>query len=598
MSFHIESIPNRANKPAILLREAWREGARIRKRTIANLSRFPPAFVDGFRIILRGGVAVEDLSDLLHVERSWAHGHVAAVLGTCRRLGLERILHRKPSRQRDLALAAVVARVLAPDSKLATARRLSPDTADSSLGTVLGLGPVSGNEMLALLDWLRARQQWIETSLANRHLQDATLILYDVSSSYLEGRRCPLAAFGYNRDGKRGKQQIVFGLLCAADGCPLAVEVFAGNTADPTTVGPQVTRIRQRFGIVRIALVGDRGMLTTARLREDLKPAGLDWISALTSQSVRTLLKRPNPSPGQDPDSVQAPLRPGELVPDQVAEIRSPDFPDERLLVCLNPRLRAERARKREALLQATEGILEGIAAQVRRGREPLRGRDAINRRLGRELNRKKVAKHFEVTVSDGELSWSRKPERIAAEAQLDGIYIVRTSLSEQALGAEATVAAYKSLAGVERAFRTSKDHLRIRPLHVYSEDHVRGHVFLCLLAYYVEWHMRRRLAPLLFQDDDPAAANAQRNTPVEPAEVSERARRKAATKRTPEGFPAHSFPTLLGDLASLVLNQARLPTQAQTAIAIATKPTPLQRRAFDLLGIDPTRNVSITVTG
>ena len=259
MSFHIESIPNRANKPAILLREAWREGSRIRKRTIANLSRFPPAFVDGFRIILRGGVAVEDLSDLLHVERSWAHGHVAAVLGTCRRLGLERILHRRPSRQRDLALAAVVARVLAPDSKLATARRLSPDTADSSLGTVLGLGPVSGNEMLALLDWLLARQQWIQTSLANRHLQDATLILYDVSSSYLEGRRCPLAAFGYNRDGKRGKQQIVFGLLCAADGCPLAVEVFAGNTADPTTVGPQVARIRQRFGIARIALVGDRG---------------------------------------------------------------------------------------------------------------------------------------------------------------------------------------------------------------------------------------------------------------------------------------------------------------------------------------------------
>ena len=463
---------------------------------------------------------------------------------------------------------------------------------------MLGLGPVSGNEMLALLDWLLARQQWIQTSLANRHLKDATLILYDVSSSYLEGRLCPLAAFGYNRDGKRGKQQIVFGLLCAADGCPLAVEVFAGNTADPTTVGPQVDRIRQRFGITRIALVGDRGMLTTARLREDLQPAGLDWISALKSQSVRTLLQRPKPSPGQDPEAVQAPLRPGELVPDQVAEIRSPDFPGERLLVCLNPRLRVERARKREALLQATERILEGIAAQLQRGRGPLRGRDAIHRRLGRELHRNKVGKHFEITVSDGELSWSRKPERIAAEAQLDGIYIVRTSLPEADLGAEATVAAYKSLAGVERAFRTSKDHLRIRPLHVYSEDHVRGHVFLCMLAYYVEWHMRRRLAPLLFQDEDPAAARAQRSTPVEPAQVSERARRKAATKLTPEGFPAHSFPTLLGDLASLVLNRVRLPTQGQTALAIATQPTALQRRAFDLLGIDPPHDVSITVTG
>ncbi len=598
MSFHIESIPNQAGKPAILLRQAWRDGSRIRKRTIANLSRFPPQVVDGFRTILKGGVAVQDLSDLLQVERSWAHGHVAAVLGTCRHLGLERILHRNRSRQRDLALAAVVARVLAPDSKLATARRLSPDTADSSLGTVLGLGPVSGNEMLALLDWLLARQQWIQTSLANRHLKDATLILYDVSSSYLEGRLCPLAAFGYNRDGKRGKQQIVFGLLCAADGCPLAVEVFAGNTADPTTVGPQVDRIRQRFGITRIALVGDRGMLTTARLRKDLQPAGLDWISALKSQSVRTLLQRPKPSPGQDPDAVQAPLRPGELVPDQVAEIRSPDFPGERLLVCLNPRLRVERARKREALLQATERILEGIAAQLQRGRGPLRGRDAIHRRLGRELHRNKVGKHFEITVSDGELSWSRKPERIAAEAQLDGIYIVRTSLPEADLGAEATVAAYKSLAGVERAFRTSKDHLRIRPLHVYSEDHVRGHVFLCMLAYYVEWHMRRRLAPLRFQDEDPAAARAQRSTPVEPAQVSERARRKAATKLTPEGFPAHSFPTLLGDLASLVLNRVRLPTQGQTALAIATQPTALQRRAFDLLGIDPPHDVSITVTG
>ena len=480
MSFHIESIPNQANKPAILLRQAWREGKRIRKKTLANLSQLPPEVVAGFRAVLKGGLAVERPSDLLRVQRSWAHGHVAAVLGSCRQLGLERILHRQPSRQRELALAAVVARVLAPDSKLATARRLSPDTADSSLGALLGLGPVSGNELLAMLDWLLGRQRWIEASLARRHLQDATLILYDVSSSYLEGRHCPLAAFGYNRDGKRGKRQIVFGLLCAADGCPLAVEVFAGNTADPATLAAQVERIRQRFGIARIALVGDRGLLTTARIRADLQPAGLGWISALKSQSVRTLLQRPGPS------AVQAPLRPGQLVPDQVAEIRSEEFPGERLLVCLNPRLRAERARKREELLQATERILEGLAAQVRRGREPLRGRDAINRRLGRELNRKKVGKHFQITVSDGHLSWSRRAERIAAEQQLDGIYVVRTSLAEQELGPAAAVEAYKSLAGVERAFRTSKDHLRVRPLHVYSEDHVRGHVFLCMLAYCV----------------------------------------------------------------------------------------------------------------
>ena len=293
MSFHLEIIPNRANKPAILLRQAWREGKRIRKKTLANLSRLPPEVVDGFRTVLRGGLAVQDASQLLRIQRSWAHGHVVAVLGSCRQLGLERILHRHRSRERDLALAAVVARVLAPDSKLATARRLSPQTADSSLGALLELGPVSGNEMLAMLDWLLARQQWIQTSLANRHLNDATLILYDVSSSYLEGRLCPLAAFGYNRDGKKGKQQIVFGLLCAADGCPLAVEVFPGNTADPATLGRQVKRIQKRFGIARIALVGDRGMLTTARIREDLQPAGLDWISALTSKHLRKLLAAP-----------------------------------------------------------------------------------------------------------------------------------------------------------------------------------------------------------------------------------------------------------------------------------------------------------------
>ena len=346
MSFHLEIIPNRANKPAILLRQAWREGKRIHKKTLANLSRLPPEVVDGFRTVLRGGLAVQDASQLLRIQRSWAHGHVVAVLGSCRQLGLERILHRHRSRERDLALAAVVARVLE-------------------------LGPVSGNEMLAMLDWLLARQQWIQTSLANRHLNDATLILYDVSSSYLEGRLCPLAAFGYNRDGKKGKQQIVFGLLCAADGCPLAVEVFPGNTADPATLGRQVKRIQKRFGIARIALVGDRGMLTTARIREDLQPAGLDWISALTSKHLRKLLAAPGPG-----RKGQAPVVADSLVPDAAAEITSPHFPGERLLLCLNPRLRGERRRKREQLLQATERILAEIASSVRHKR--LAGEAAI----------------------------------------------------------------------------------------------------------------------------------------------------------------------------------------------------------------------------
>ncbi len=321
-----------------------------------------------------------------------------------------------------------------------------------------------------MLDWLLARQRWIETSLANRHLQDATLILYDVSSSYLEGRLCPLAAFGYNRDGKKGKQQIVFGLLCSAAGCPLAVEVFPGNTADPTTLGRQVDKIRKRFGIARIVLVGDRGMLTTARIRADLQPA----------------------------DS---------LVPDAVAEITSPDFPGERLLLCLNPRLRTERRRKREDLLQATERILEGIATAVRDGR--LAGEAAIGCRIGEQANRYKVRKHFALHVTEDSFAWERQQDSIEAEARLDGLYAIRTSLPD--LAAEAAVEAYKSLSGVERAFRTSKDHLRVRPIHVYSENHVRGHVFLCMFAYYVEWHMRRRLAPLLFQDDDLVAVRARR---------------------------------------------------------------------------------------
>ena len=477
-----------------------------------------------------------------------------------------------------------MARVLAPDSKLATARRLSPETADSSLGALLELGPVSGNEILAMLDWLLARQQWIETSLANRHLNDATLFLYDVSSSYLEGRLCPLAAFGYNRDGKKGKQQIVFGLLCAADSCPLAVEVFPGNTADPATVGRQVKRIRKRFGIARIALVGDRGMLTTARIREDLQPAGLDWISALTSKHLRKLVAAPGPAgPGR---KGQATVAADSLVPDAVAEITSPHFPGERLLLCLNPRLREE-------LLQATERILSEIASSVRHKR--LAGETAIGRRLGEQANRYKVRKYFALRVSADSLAFERNYDSIAAEARLDGLYAIRTSLPD--LAAEAAVEAYKSLSGVERAFRTSKDHLRVRPIHVYSEDHVRGHVFLCMLAYYMEWHMRRRLAPLLFQDDDPAAARAQRDTPVEPADISDRAKRKTDTKTTPEGFPVHSFPTLLGDLSNIALNRVTLPTQEKTAITIATEPTKLQRQAFDLLGVDPQQTVPITVT-
>ena len=586
MAISVDIIPNRKSPPAILLRESWREGPRIRRRTISNLSGMPPEAVEAVRAALKGGVTFPSIDAAVEIRRSLPHGHVAAVLGTMRSLGMTRILHREGGRMRDLAAAAVAARIIDPASKLATARTLSPETASSSLGAVPGLGRVSGNEMLAMLDWLLQRQPRIERSLARRHLGEGnTLILYDVSSSYLEGRRCPLAAFGHSRDGRRGKRQITYGLLCAADGCPVAVEVFAGNTADPRTLAEQVGKVRSRFGIRRVAVVGDRGMLTTARIREDLMPAGLDWISALRTRDIRRLLR-----PGPD---TPAPLDPPELTPDAVAEIISPDFPGERLMVCLNPRLREERRRKREALLRATEETLDRIAASVRSGR--LKGREAINRRVGRDINRRKVGKHFGITVTGDSVSHRRLEERISAEAELDGVYVIRTSLDAGAIGADGAVEAYKSLARVERAFRTLKtSRPAVRPVHVYSEDRVRAHVFLCMLACHVEWHMRRRLAPLLFEDDDPEGARARRKSPVEPAQVSESAAAKASTGRTPDGLPVHSFRTLLADMATLTLNEVALPSLPGQTFPMLATPTELQNRALGMLEIDPTPPVAM----
>ena len=586
MALSVDFIPNRNSPPAILLREAWREGRRIRRRTIANLSKVPPALVDGLRAMLKGGVVFQSLSDAVTIRRALPHGHVSAVLGMCRRLGFERILDRKVSRMRRLALAAVAARLIEPSSKLACARSLSPGTASTSLGAVLELGEVTHNEMLAMLDWLRQRQPWIEKSLAHRHL-GGTMILYDVTSSFVEGKCCPLAAFGHNRDGKKGKKQITFGLLCARDGCPVAVEVFAGNTADPLTVASQIDKLRSRFGIERVALVGDRGMITTARIRADFEPVGFDWISAFKASDVRKLTRSPGGS--------QAPLRPERLVPDAVCEITSPEFPGERLMVCLNPRLREERARKREALLRATETILEKIVLLVRRPRSRLRGRERIAHRIGREANRRKVEKHFDITVTDDDLSWSRNEVRIAEEARLDGIYVVRTSLDATAIASHEAVEAYKSLSHVEQAFRAIKtSRLEIRPVYVYNAERVRGHVFLCMLAWYVEWHMRRCLVPLLFEDDDKEGARAKRTSPVEKAEVSDRAKEKASLKITPDGFPVHSMKTLLADLATLTLNEVTLPASPDHAFTMVAQPTPLQERAFELLEVDPPRNVAM----
>ena len=396
----------------------------------------------------------------------------------------------------------------------------------------------------------------------------------------MKGRCCPLAAFGHSRDGKRGKLQITFGLLCAADGCPVAVEVFPGNASDPSTVASQVAKLRTRFGIERIAMVGDRGMITTARIRQDLEPAGLDWISALRNADIRRLLR---PSDGE------APLTPDGLIADAVAEISSPDFPGERLMVCLNPRLRQERRRKREELLQATETELRSIADAAARRRPGQANRDRTGRAIGARGNKRKVLKHFDITLGMETVTFRRNDARIAAEAALDGIYVVRTSLPAGSIGPEGAVEAYKALSGVERAFRCAKSDLRVRPIHVRTEEHVRGHVFLCMLAHHVEWHMRRRLAPILFEDHDREGARAQRPSPVAKAEVSPGAKLKAATRRTADGLPVHSFATLLDDLSTLTLNTVKVSGKQDITFEASAKPTRVQKRALELLGVDAT---------
>ena len=571
---YIETVPNRNSPPAILLREGWREGGKVRKRTLANLSKWPKAKIEMLRRLLKDEPLVgrDEAFDIL---RSLPHGHVAAVLGTLRRLRLERIVEPRPSPERDRIVAMIVARVLDPGSKLSLARGLAAATARDSLAAALGLDALDEDDLYAAMDRLVARQARIERSLARRHLGEGSLVLYDLTSVHLEGRRCPLAARGHSRDGRKGKLQIEFGLLCNAEGLPVAVEVFAGNASDPTTVGAQIDKLRTRFGLSRVVLVGDRGMLTEARLREEVRPAGLDWIGALRGPAIRSLVRS---------GAVQLSL----FDERDLIELRSEDYPGERLMVCRNPLLAEERARKREALLAATEAQLEAIAVATRRETRRLKGAERIGERVGRVIGRYKMAKHFAWSVDDaGRFDFRRDAAAIAAEAALDGLYVVRTSLAEDALDAAATVSAYKRLSTVERAFRSLKTvDLKLRPVFHYTAARVRAHVLLCMLAYYVEWHMRRDLAPLLFDDDDRQAAAAARRSVVAPAEVSPAARAKARHKHNAQGDPVHSFRTLLGDLATITLNrvQPRLP-DAQP-FEVVTRPTPLQAKALELLGV------------
>jgi transposase len=574
---YVERIPNRSSPPAILLRESYRDGNKFKRRTLANISNWPAAKIEALRRVLRDEAISPTEQDALTLLRSLPHGHVAAALGTMRKIGLDRILSQggvQPRRELALCIAMVIARLIDPASKLATARGLTDDTASSSLGQVLGLGAVDEQELYEALDWLVGQQQRIERALARRHIEHGTLVLYDVTSTYFEGRTCPLAKRGYSRDGKRHKLQIVFGLLCTAQGCPVAVEVFEGNVGDPSTLASQISKVKQRFGIAHVVLIGDRGMITEARINETVKPAGLNFITALRAPAIHSLAEA---------GTIQLTL----FDERDLAEVSSPDYPGERLIVCRNPLLADERSRKRRELLDATEQDLLEIQSRVRRAKRPLRGKEKIGLAVGAVVNHYKMAKHFEINITDADLTFQRKTEQINAEALLDGIYVLRTDVKPAVLDPAGTVRAYKNLATVERAFRSIKTvDLEVRPIHHRRAQRVRAHVLLCMLAYYLEWHMRQVLKPILFDDHDKAAAEAVRRSIVAKAERSKAGERKAATRHTEDGLPVHSFRSLLADLATVTRNTMAIGKAKDATFVLYPQLTPAQARAFELLRV------------
>ena len=582
----IETIRNRTSPPAVLLRESYRdERGRSQKRTLANLSKLPGDLIEGLRSLLKGGTVIGSGPEEIQIERSLAHGHVAAALGTIRKLALDRLIlstsKDKASRRFcDLVVAMMVDRLIAPRSKLGFVRAVDEETAVSSLGVILGLGAVKDREAYEALDWLIERQARIENGLARRHLKDGTLVLYDVSSSYFEGRCCPLARFGHSRDHRGDRPQIVYGLLCTREGIPVAVEVFAGNTGDPSTLGSQVEKLKNRFGIGRVAVVGDRGMITAARIRDDLKPAGLDWITCLRAPAIQALA------------AGNGPLQLSLFDERDLAEISAPElFPGERLIVCRNRELAAERSRKREELLLSTERLLARIEAQVKRRGSRLKTAAQIGLAVGAVIDKKKMAKHFSLEIRDGQLSFQRRAKEIEEEARLDGIYVIRTSLPAGHLDCNEAVQAYKDLARVERAFRSLKTvDLEIRPIRHWTEQRVRAHVFLCMLAYHVEWHLRDALAPLLFHDTELETAKAARSSPVVKTEPSEIVKAKKATRRSPDGQPVMSFGQLMTHLGTLTHNTMRAPLRAKHRFTLHATPTRLQEAAFKLLSVQPMR--------
>lgn len=574
---YIERVPNRNSPPAVLLRESYREGKKVKKRTLANLSKLPDEVVDNLRLSLKGAKVVdqEKLPELCTVVRSLPHGHVACVLGTINKLGIPQLIESKKTRSRDLALAMIVSRIINPTSKLGTVRGIRAETANSSLGELLGLSHGDRNEYYEALDWLLSKQIDIENSLASRHLKQGSLVLYDLTSTYVEGTECSLAAYGYSRDKKKGKLQIVFGILCNQEGCPIAVEVFEGNRLDRQTLGQQISKVQQRFGISQVVWVGDRGTITNANILDELKAKeGLDWITALTKSQIRKLA---------EVDQIQL----GLFDEQNVIEIESDDYPGERLIACRNPLITEKNAQVREELLLATEKELDKIEQATTREKRALKGADKIGLRVGKVLNKFKVGKLFEIEITDSYFAYRRKPKIIEREKILDGVYIIRTNVESEKMDAATTVRAYKGLSKVEQAFRCLKTiDLKVRPIYHYLDHRVKGHIFLCFLAYYVEWHMRKALSTILFEEEIEKIDSSDWSGLLryQPSAI---AKQKAGNKRNQDSLPVHSFSTLLADLATIAHNKIQINLQGEkVTFDKITQPTALQQKALDLLGV------------
>jgi transposase len=562
---HIDGVPNRTSRPTYLLRESYREGKKVRKRTLANLSALSDEQIDAIRAVL-SGQSVRPVEELWQTIRSRSHGAVQAVRVAMQRLGFESLIASRPSPERDAVCAMVAARILAPHTKLATTRWWHTTT----LAEEYGVLERDEMDLYAAMDWLLERQGAIEKKLAARHLSEGALALYDLSSSYFEGNCCPLAKIGYSRDGKRNTPQVNYGLLTTRAGCPVAISVYAGNTADATTLMPQVNQLREHFGLKRLVLIGDRGMISHKAIDTLRSLDGLAWITALKSSQIRALVQGGT-------------LQLGLFDERNLFEFSHPDFPNERLMACRNVDLGRLRTHKREALLEATEKELEKVRDRIEKG--SLAGRDKIGVRVGRVLNKYKVGKHFALTIEESDFEFQRLEKQIAAEAALDGLYVIRTSVPKKQMTSAEAVRGYKALAEVERAFRSMKTiDLHIRPIHHHLEGRVRAHIFLCMLAYYVEWHMREAWREMMFADED--LERKKHRDPVAAVERSEAALEKVATRTLKDGSPVHSFRTLLAEFSTIVRNtcQARVGKNRGSTFQMTTTPNPAQHRALQLL--------------